>query len=116
MSLRSPTNQKHLQEEAQASCGTQSGPSVTIVQSVVSQTESVIDDLKDLSIEPTQNKSSNQVETNTQDTTSPAKLEFRHRMDDTEVKAILQGQKRLSNQMVANEDFLPMVGPEKRYI
>ena len=121
MSLRSQTNQKHLQgvsqAEAQASSGSQSGLSATSVLSVVSQTKRVIDNLKDLTIEPSQNKSSNQDVTHTQDATSPVKSEFRYRMEDAEVKATSQRQKQLSNQMLVEdrEDF-PPVGPQKRYI
>ena len=122
MSLRSQTDQNHLrnvsQAEANATSGNQSESSDISAPSVVSQTKRVIDDMKDLTIEPAKNKSSNEVVTHTQDTTSPIKLEFRYNMEDAEMKAILQGQKQLSNQMlvVDREDFPQKVGLEKRYI
>ena len=122
MSLRSQTDEKHLQSvsqaEVHASSGNQSGSSDTNVPSVVSQTKRVTDDFKDLTIEPAKNKSSNEVVTDIQDTTSPIQLEFRYNVEDAEMKAILQGQKQLSNQVlvVDREDLPQKVGLEKRYI
>ena len=121
MSLRSQTDQKHLQgvsqAEAHVSSGSQSEHSDTGVRSVVSQTKRAIDDSKDLTIKPCQNKSSNLVGTHTKDVTSPAKLEFRYSMEDAEVKETLQRQKQLSNEkLVVDREDIPQVGPQKRYI